>query len=256
MKKFAIVSKNDAVSIKIATTIQQKLINNGLVYSETKPEIVCVVGGDGTFLSAIHKYLYCIEDVAFTGVHTGTLGFFADYTLKELNNCIDDISFKDPSIEKKSLLKIEIDENDPIYAVNEMWTESFKTKTIDVYLNDEKLETFHGSGLLLSTQAGTTAFNRSLNGAVVQPGINIMSLCEVNGIHHSHFHSIGNSLILNENTIVRFESKDFANTKLCFDRYNIDIDKCHKIVCCLSDKKVNIAHYNSLSWVKHLAQLF
>ena len=51
MKKFALVAKDDEISIKVAITIQKKLIDAGLEYDETHPQIVCVIGGDGTFLS-------------------------------------------------------------------------------------------------------------------------------------------------------------------------------------------------------------
>ena len=51
MKKFAIVSKNDAVSIKVAMTIQKQLLEGNMQYDEENPDIVCVIGGDGTFIS-------------------------------------------------------------------------------------------------------------------------------------------------------------------------------------------------------------
>lgn len=256
MKKFAIVSKNDFGSIKIATSIKNKLIDGGMEYSETSPEIICVIGGDGTFLSAIHKYMDKLDSVLFTGVHTGTLGFFADYRLVEMDKCVEDILTKQPEVEEKNLLAIELDNGKKFNAVNEMWVQSIKTKTINVYVNDELLETFHGGGLLVSTQAGSTAFNRSLNGAIMCPGINLLELCEISGIHHNRFHSVGNAMLFNEKTVITLASNDYSNTKMCFDRYDVDIEKCKSVKCYLSDKKLRLAHYDKNDWIQHLKQLF
>ena len=41
------------------------------------------IGGDGTLLYAVQKYLDLLDDVNFVGIHTGTLGFFTDYTEEE-----------------------------------------------------------------------------------------------------------------------------------------------------------------------------
>lgn len=256
MNKFALVSKDDDVSIKVAVTIQKKLITAGMVYSDQQPDIVCVIGGDGTFLSAIHKYMYRLDKTLFTGVHTGTLGFFVDYNLKEMDKCIDDILNKQPRIEEKRLIEIDVVNENKYYAVNEMWVQSFKTKTIDVFLDEAQLERFHGTGLVISTQTGSTAFNRSLNGAVIQPGLEVMELAEIGGIHHSHYRSLRNPLIVGPETKIKLACDDFSNTKLCFDRFDINLNGKKEIVCSLSKKCVRIARYKDIQWVNHLKQLY
>ena len=140
--KFAIVSRDDSESIKISKDIQRYLFNNGMAYADKDPDIVCVVGGDGTFLTAIHKYINKLDQVVFAAVNTGTLGFFADYTVEELDQYVSDIVNKQPNIEKKKLLKITVNgkERKTYLAVNEMRIENvIKTQTIDVYINEKKL---------------------------------------------------------------------------------------------------------------------
>ncbi|MGI6607743.1 MAG: NAD(+)/NADH kinase [Erysipelotrichaceae bacterium] len=256
MKKFAIVSKNDTVSIKVARTIQKQLVEGNMEYDEASPDIVCVIGGDGTFLSAIHKYIHRLDKTAFTGIHTGTLGFFADYTLREMKEFVNHILTKVPEIEKRYLLKTVLSNGKIFYSVNEVRVESFKTKVIDVLLNDEKLETLHGLGICVSTQIGSTGYNRSISGAIIQPGLNVLQLKEVAGIHHAHFHSISNPMIFLGSTKIDLISDDFSNTKLCFDRYDFDLDGKLQITCTLSDRYVQIAHYKPHNWIDNLKQLF
>ena len=257
MKKFAIISRDDEVSVKVATTIQNQLIAGGMQYSTEQPEIVCTIGGDGTFLSAIHKYLHMLDKTAFVGIHTGTLGFFADYTLKQISELSHDILTKEPQIEKRALLKIHLSSiNKDCFAVNELLIQRDRTQHIDVYINDKKLETFHGTGLILSTQIGSTAYNRSVGGAVVEPGLEIMQLAELAGIHHRHYRSLNNSLIVSGKNEVKFTSDDFSDATLGFDRYVIKLPKKEDIICTLSDLKVQLAHYHEPNWIKHLEQLY
>ncbi len=126
MKKYTIVSRDDEESVKIAKEVQKHLFNNGFSYVESDPDLVCVIGGDGTFLSAIHKYIHQLDKVMFTGINTGTLGFFADYTHEELAQYLDDIVNKEPEIENKHLLEIKLNgETTRKYlAVNEVRVEN------------------------------------------------------------------------------------------------------------------------------------
>ena len=256
MKKFAIVSKKDTVSIKVAMTIKKQLQEGNMQYDDASPDIVCVIGGDGTFLSAIHKYINKLDQVVFTGIHTGTLGFYADYTLKEMKECVNNILTKTPEIEKRYLLKIVLSNGKTFYSVNEMRVESYKTKTIDVFLDDEKLETFRGLGMCVSTQIGSTGYNRAISGAIIQPGLKVMQLKEIGGVHHSHFRSLINPIVMLDSTKIDFISEDFGNTKLCFDRYDIDLEGKLQITCTLSDRFVQIAHYKPRKWINNLKQLF
>ena len=44
------------------------------------------------------------------------------------------------------------------------------------------LEVFRGNGLCVSTPSGSTAYNKSLGGSIIYPGIPLMQLTEVAGI--------------------------------------------------------------------------
>ena len=53
-----------------------------LQIDDENPDIVIAIGGDGTLMSAFHKYFDQIDHIGFVGIHTGHLGFF--YTWHEL----------------------------------------------------------------------------------------------------------------------------------------------------------------------------
>ena len=259
MKKFAIVSKEDKESAAISREIQKELFNRGLSYADSEPDIVCVVGGDGTFLSAIHKYIKRLDSVIFTGINTGTLGFFTDYTSDEVEEYINDILTKEPEIEKKRLLRVKTrgEVNKNYLAVNEMRIENIiRTLIIDIFIDDRKLETIRGTGVCICTQAGSTAYNRSLKGAIVEPGLDIMELTEITGIHHSIYRSLEAPIILSGDKKLRMSGEFDESTLLCFDRFAVNMKGVKEVECYLSDRTVSLAHYRPIDYIDRLYHLF
>ena len=75
MEKYTVVSKLDEVSKRIEKEIDDRLCQFDFIRDDENPETVIVVGGDGTFIYAVHQFMHRLKDVRFYGLHTGTLGF-------------------------------------------------------------------------------------------------------------------------------------------------------------------------------------
>lgn len=144
--KYAIVSKKDAYSHEVENKIRKILDENHWIYDEENPNLVICVGGDGTLLYALHCYIQQLDKINFLGIHTGTLGFFTDYTDEELDQCMYDILHKQPDIFTSSLLEIKLDNLEkPIYALNEMRVENIvKSQEMEIYIDGEYFETCKG----------------------------------------------------------------------------------------------------------------
>ena len=72
---YTIVHRNDELSIATSNYIKSKLENTKMHYDEEHPELIIVVGGDGTFYSVSISTLKNISNIIMVGIHTGTLGF-------------------------------------------------------------------------------------------------------------------------------------------------------------------------------------
>ena len=83
--RFNCVTRYDTLSESICARIESELQANNYIKDQNDPELVVVIGGDGTFLMAVHQYMDKLDNIRFIGIHTGTLGFFTDYTDKELD---------------------------------------------------------------------------------------------------------------------------------------------------------------------------
>lgn len=86
--KFTIMSKGDQSSDALASTMKEYLLDFGFIMDEKEPDIVISVGGDGTLLYAFHRYYNRLDETAFVGVHTGHLGFYADWLPTEVEKLV------------------------------------------------------------------------------------------------------------------------------------------------------------------------
>lgn len=259
MNKFAIVAKKDEVSQMIETKIMSALIASQWIEDKQEPDLVFCIGGDGTFLFAAHKYMKIEKKVALLGIHTGTLGFFTDYTKEEVDECIHDVLSKPAIYTTIPLLKITVqgDKTEEFFAINEMRIENIiRTQDLALYLDDEFFEKYRGTGMCLCTQAGSTAYNRSLKGAVIDSGLNLMQLHEITGIHHSLYHSLGVPLILNKQRVIQFMSSDFTDSILCYDHEHLKLDGVYSITATMSEKNIQFAHYRKISYLERIRNLY
>lgn len=131
------------------------------------------VGGDGTFLRTvlqIHKH-----HIPILGINTGRLGFLADIGSDQIDETLDELFRGDYQIEERSLLQL-VTENRTVedfnYALNEIAVSKRDTAsmiTIHAYLNGDYLTSYRGSGLLVATPTGSTAYSMSVNGPILLP---------------------------------------------------------------------------------------
>ena len=200
--KFFIQSRNDDLSNSLMDSAKNYLMDFGLELDEEKPDIVLSIGGDGTLLHAFHKYKHLTDSVAFVGIHTGHLGFYADWKPEEIEKLVISIAKKEFKVIEYPLLEVTINyshgEDSSVYlALNESTVKSPDvTLVMDVELNGSHFERFRGDGLCMSTPSGSTAYNKALGGAIVHPSLDSMQLAEIASINNRVFRTVGSSLVL------------------------------------------------------------
>lgn len=261
VKRFTLVHRGDDFSQTMCQKIRQELEKYDFLFDDLEPELVIYVGGDGTLLKAFHKWIDRIDDIVFTGIHTGTLGFSTDYTTDQLDEFIGDLVRETPVYEEKRILQAEcIHHNEQktyYYALNEIRVENIvKTQVMDVYLDEDYFQTFRGNGLCVSGQYGSTAYNRSIGGAVIFPGLDLLQMTEISGIHHRHARSLGSPLILHPDKSLTFKSESFKHALFCYDHLHIHMDDIKQVILSNSKQKMRFAHFNKRSHIDRLHSLF
>src|SRR5699024_3092271 len=191
--KFAIVSRGDDRSNNIKQTMKQYLTDFDLIYDKEEPELVISIGGDGTFLEAFRNYVHRIETTAFIGVHTGHLGFYADWTPDEVERLVIEIAKTPFQIVEYPLLEVTIrlntgDKSTRMLALNEATIKTAEGSVVfDVQIRGEHFETFRGDGLCISTPSGSTAYNKALGGVMIHPSLEAIQMTEIASINNRIF---------------------------------------------------------------------
>lgn len=255
--RFGIIDRGDDNSKAVSKRIKEACKESGWEFSMEAPDLIISVGGDGTMLRSIHAYIDQLDQVSFVGIHTGTLGFFTDYTQNEINLFLNDLCKRRPSIEAFPMLEIVLPKkHEKFYAFNEVRIETIgKTLSLDVYIDQEFFENTTGSGLCISTQFGSTAVNRALNGAVVDSDIQVMQLCEIMPISHHNHHSLRNPYIMRQDREILIKG-DLTYAKGYYDHLTHDIHDVNEIYVRTSEKKVRFARYRTYSYLRRLKNLY
>ena len=121
------------------------IISKGGVFDSSHPDIVFVFGGDGSLLNAIK--IHSAHLTSFMLINAGTLGFYREYDLNELDKFYKEFDFDKLVREEHKLLEIDDIYGNKAFAVNEvMLASSIKTLDFNVYVNDKYLMEVKGSG--------------------------------------------------------------------------------------------------------------
>lgn len=147
-------------------------------------QCVIVLGGDGTMLHAAR--LIVPHDLPMVGVNLGTLGFLTEIELQNLYEGLDCLLKDEFQVEKRSMLKGTVIHHDQetyhLSALNDIViTRSGFSRIISlrIMVNGKFLDDFSADGVILSTPTGSTGYNLSAGGPVVNPKANVILVTPV-----------------------------------------------------------------------------
>lgn len=253
--KIALFYKENKIESSYIEDLTKKLSSCGFDLDNDNPEAVLYVGGDGTFLRAVHKYLKNIDNLVFVGLKKGHLGFFTSYNENEIDQLLSDLKSKNIDCKSYRLLKASFADSE-LYAVNEIRIENpFQTLISEVEINGSRLETFRGNGLTVSSALGSSAYNRSLGGAIVSTDLDVLELTEIAPINNRVFRSLHSPLVLSSNSTIVLKPKT-KNVLVGYDHLTIEDENSSVIKFELSDKKVSILRKKDFDYISHLNKTF
>ncbi len=256
----AIISRDDDYSKSIVTKLDRLISEAGLVRDDQHPHVVIFVGGDGTFLRAVNHYIERINDIKFIGVHTGSLGFFCDFSVEDIKEVVDLAGQAKPFHHRYRLLEacIETEKNRRLfYAVNEIRIENAQHTIItDVYIDELYFETYRGNGLLVASQLGSSGYNKSIGGAIIESGIELLQLSEIAPLSNNIYRPLNASLVLRGNRTITFTGVA-GKTILGYDHLSEPIAaESFKLRVKLGDKRITLIHKEERPYLSTLHQAF
>ncbi|BDD40952.1 NAD kinase [Streptococcus ruminantium] len=240
-KKIALLASRNPKSEAVSRELWTKLREANFILTAKNPDIVISIGGDGMLLSAFHKYEKLIDRVRFVGIHTGHLGFYTDYRDFEVDKLIENLKLDTGARVSYPILNIKVKMTDDrtieARALNEATIKRLsKTMVADIIINNVPFERFRGDGISVSTPTGSTAYNKSLGGAVLHPTIEALQIAEVASLNNRVYRTLGSSIVVPKKDKIVIEPKHN-------DRYSIAVD--NKTFTCDNIKTIEYQIDNS-----------
>jgi len=159
---------------EITGQIRDYLESNGKFVCD-KPDsadCVLVLGGDGTLLRAAGELAHL--NIPFLGINMGNLGFLAEVDRGHIESALDKIINGEYIIEKRMML--DGGENSALNDVVIIGNKSMQLIYFDLYVNGLKLTNYVADGMVVSTPTGSTGYNLSAGGPIIEPRADMILL--------------------------------------------------------------------------------
>ena len=169
--------------------------------SEGTIDFALSVGGDGTFLTTASLVGHL--DIPILGINCGHLGYLAEVQTENIEAVLDQLVNNNYTIEQRRMLEVVCQQEGKIalpYALNEVGILKSGLSsmiTVEVTLNGEFLHNYKADGLLIATPTGSTAYNLSVGGPLLDPHVNAIILSPV----ATHSFNIRPLVVLDESKI-------------------------------------------------------
>lgn len=202
MKNYLIVTKNERelkhpFTMELKKYIEEK---GGVAHLVARPrddsnlgisvpegvEGIFTVGGDGTLVRAAQMTFE--SNAPLIGVNHGHLGYLCDLNEESVFLALDRMFEDDYEIEERMMLSGYVIREDgkktPVqHSLNDIVVSSDDGKSVirlTVYINGEYLYSIQGDGMIFATPTGSTAYNLSANGPIVDPKTEVILMTPIN----------------------------------------------------------------------------
>ena len=133
-------------------------------------DAVIVIGGDGSLIEAARALQK--HDTPILGINMGTLGYLTEVEITGIEDAIKKVIADDYILEKRMMLEGIFDNGDKDICLNDIIVSrkgALRVIHFDLYVNGELLNSYKADGVIISTPTGSTAYNLSAGGPIVEP---------------------------------------------------------------------------------------
>ncbi len=166
--------------------------DNNTLRSETdKPEAgnweetecILVLGGDGTLLRAARNMVD--KDIPLLGINLGTLGYLAEVEIAAIDEALDKLLADQFTREERMMLAGRVrrqEKAEENFALNDIVISRcgpLQVLTFHIYVNGQFLNSYSADGMIVATPTGSTGYNMSAGGPIVEPGARLLLMTPI-----------------------------------------------------------------------------
>jgi NAD+ kinase len=195
-------------------------------------DAVFVLGGDGTFLSAVRWI--GDQSIPVIGIKFGEVGFLAEITAENLYSAAKAILDHRYAIYPRMRLLVRVFKDEKEIARETVLNDLVINKgalarlaLINTHINDRFLTAYRADGLIIATPTGSTAYSLAAGGPIIHPsvpGILLSPICP--------FTLTNRPLIVPEDATIKMQlAEKTADIRLtCDGQVGMEIDESHTII--------------------------
>lgn len=232
----------------------------GLSYKVLGPEaritgfidLFLTLGGDGTLLDVVS--LVRDSGIPVIGINFGRLGFLASINKKDIAEAIKAVTAREFTLDSREMIHINSEEgifDGCNFALNDITIhrgDDSAMITTHVSLNGEKLNSYWGDGIIISTATGSTAYSLSCGGPIIHPGSNCLVLTPVSP------HNLNvRPMVLPDSCVLTFDVQNRGSGYLVScDSRTVQVDKNIRFEVKKAGFRLNLARLNNESYLSTL----
>lgn len=254
--------KKDAEMVKKVQPFYEHAKDYGfeIVTDHKKANIIVSFGDDGAFLQAVRKTGFR-EDCLYAGISTKEkLNIYCDFYIEDTAKIIEAISTAQIEIRRYPTIEVTIDNQFSFQCLNEFSVRSSIIQTIvmEVFIDQLHFETFRGDGIIVATPTGSTAYNKSVNGAVVDPLLPSMQVSEIASLNNNLYRTLGSPFILSSDRKLMIKVVQDGNDypTMGMDNEALSIQHVEEIMVRLSDKRIKTVKLKDNSFWEKVQRTF
>ena len=239
--KFHFISSNTSEAIKA----KEEYIKS---YNQNDPEladIIIPIGGDGILLKSLHDFNELNKP--FFGINYGSIGFLMN---SASNKDLKEVIKNSKSTDLKPLKMTAKDEDNKIYdsiAYNEvsLMRQSHQASKFQIKINETtRMKELICDGVLVSTSAGSTAYNLSAHGSILPLDSKLLALTPISAFRPRRWRGA----LLSEKNIIEIKVINFKDRKVSVTADNIEFRNIKEVTIQSSkDKNCKILFDNNHS---------
>ncbi len=251
-RKITLFSNKTPLSLKTKDEFAAKLEKAGFDVQyrcNQDAELIACIGGDGAFIHAVHAGGF--PDTPFLGINTGHLGFFQEIQPDDLDNFIDNYLNGRYRIQTLITVKAKIVHKggeEQLEALNEIVVKAGASYAIhfNISIGDSYIERFSGDGICVATPAGSTAYNYSLGGGIVDPRLRALVVTPIAPMNTTAYRCFTSSILLpSELSLVIVPEEEYKKINIYTDGIEHSFENLKEIRIEISDKVVNLLRFES-----------
>ncbi len=217
------------------------------VGEQDRDTVMVCYGGDGTLLEGIHRLNG--EDVPVVGINAGHLGFLAMAPRTEIANVFRSIADGNLHIEKRTMLQADgmfDGVQGSMFALNEVSVQRLGATmiAIEVSVDGERVSTYNGDGIIVSTPTGSTAYSLSAGGPIISPSCRAVVLTPM-----SPHNLTMRPIVMSDGSVISLRIRTRGNTaSISIDNRTMKIPDGASFVIKLAERVISLAVPHNISF--------